>query len=355
MKRHFAFVVPPAHGHVNPTLPLVEELTRRGHQVSYAAAQSFLPQAEDAGAQPVALPGEMDPGILPQRKLTAEALVRVPLSRAVVLDARRSFPVLAEHFQHERPDAVCFEMMPFTGRMLADKLAVPGVALVPNLAANEHFSLRDRMMPEELKDSDVLAGWGKQMQDFAAEYGLTVQPHLDAQPAELNLVFIPRSFQLEGDTFDSRFRFLGPALGKREHADAWTPASPGKPLVFISLGTVPANVEVRPGFPQPAVLRHASVFLTHAGMNSTMESLHFGVPMAAVPQMPEQAANADRAEALGLGRRLPADLTAAGLREAVEALAGDAQIRATVATMRRELANCGGPAAGADALEAHLS
>jgi len=42
------------------------------------------------------------------------------------------------------------------------------------------------------------------------------------------------------------------------------------------------------------VLRHARAFLSHAGMNSTMEALHYGVPLVALPQMPEQAANADR-------------------------------------------------------------
>src|SRR5436190_17812870 len=102
MKIHFAFVVPPAHGHVNPTLPLVDELTRRGHRISYATAESFLPQAEDAGAQRVALPGEMDPSVLPRGKLTAGALVR--MLRHLLADARRSFPVLAEHFQRDRPD-----------------------------------------------------------------------------------------------------------------------------------------------------------------------------------------------------------------------------------------------------------
>jgi UDP:flavonoid glycosyltransferase YjiC (YdhE family) len=46
--------------------------------------------------------------------------------------------------------------------------------------------------------------------------------------------------------------------------------------------------------PQVAVLRHARVFVAHAGMGGTMEGLHFEVPVAALPQMAEQRANADR-------------------------------------------------------------
>lgn len=39
-------------------------------------------------------------------------------------------------------------------------------------------------------------------------------------------------------------------------------------------------------------------------MQWTLEPLYYAVPLIAVPQTPEQGANADRAEALGLGRRL---------------------------------------------------
>ena len=35
MDRHLAFVSLPAHGHVNPALPVVAELVRRGWRVSY--------------------------------------------------------------------------------------------------------------------------------------------------------------------------------------------------------------------------------------------------------------------------------------------------------------------------------
>jgi UDP:flavonoid glycosyltransferase YjiC (YdhE family) len=86
-----------------------------------------------------------------------------------------------------------------------------------------------------------------------------------------------------------------------------------------------------------------------------MESLHAGVPLVAVPQMTEQAANAARAEELGLGRRLNADtLTPAGLRAAVEEIADDQQVRANLERMRQIVGSCGGAGAGADALEAHL-
>lgn len=40
MPKAFFFNVP-AHGHVNPSLPLVAELVRRGHQITTFSAQGF--------------------------------------------------------------------------------------------------------------------------------------------------------------------------------------------------------------------------------------------------------------------------------------------------------------------------
>jgi len=40
----------PFHGHINPTLPMIEELTRRGDHVTYYASEAFRPAIEQAGA-----------------------------------------------------------------------------------------------------------------------------------------------------------------------------------------------------------------------------------------------------------------------------------------------------------------
>lgn len=76
----------------------------------------------------------------------------------------------------------------------------------------------------------------------------------------------------------------------------------------------------------------------------------------ALPQIAEQAANADRVDELGLGRRLDAStLTAHQLRTTVNYLAADEQVRANLGAMRQIVRDCGGAIAGADALEDHLT
>ena len=47
---HFAFICLPATGHVNPTLPVVAELVRRGHRVTYDTAAKYASAVESAGA-----------------------------------------------------------------------------------------------------------------------------------------------------------------------------------------------------------------------------------------------------------------------------------------------------------------
>ena len=46
-----AFFCIPAYGHTNPTLEVVRELTKCGHQVIYFSFSAFQKRIEEAGAQ----------------------------------------------------------------------------------------------------------------------------------------------------------------------------------------------------------------------------------------------------------------------------------------------------------------
>lgn len=94
-------------------------------------------------------------------------------------------------------------------------------------------------------------------------------------------------------------------------------------------------------------------------MNSTMEVVQYQVPLVAVPQNPEQALNARRAQELGFCRLLdtgqPDQPGSELLRQAVIEVAADQSVRASLAAMAGHLHAAGGAVAGADALEAYLS
>ena len=137
---------------------------------------------------------------------------------------------------------------------------------------------------------------------------------------------------------------------------AWQVAMTIGGLDRAAVAPIPPGVDVRPRFPQPAVLRHARAFISHAGMNSTMEALYYGVPLVTLPQMPEQAANADRVVELGLGERLAVDtLTPDTLRQAVTRVTTDEQVRANLERMRRAIRDAGGAERGATLIEGLLA
>ncbi|MFF4947957.1 macrolide family glycosyltransferase [Streptomyces chattanoogensis] len=389
MRKHLLFVAIAGHGHVNPTLPLVEELVRRGHRVDYATTAEFSEAVTRAGAHWVELPSP-EPIEMPSEFRPEHFGLFV---RFMFGALRMAYPVLREHCVTEEPDAICYDAMSWLVPVLARELDLPAVRCIPNIASNESYSLFTQFMDGQGDENPLLALMAEVCAEFSAEHGVALDPaNLLDVPEKLNLVFIPREFQPAGDTFDETFHFIGPSLGSREHAETWSPADPDAPVLFISLGTVfnnrpefyrtcieafrdgpyqvamtvggldpallgdiPSNFDVRPSFPQPAVLRKAAAFVSHTGMNSTMEALYYGVGLIAVPQMPEQAANAGRVRELGLGEPLdPATVTAESLRAAVARVASDATVRANLDRMRKVVRESGGAARGAEVIEEYL-
>jgi MGT family glycosyltransferase len=76
--------------------------------------------------------------------------------------------------------------------------------------------------------------------------------------------------------------------------------------------------------PQPAILPHVDLVVTHAGNNTTTESLHFGKPVVALPLFWDQYDNAQRVDETGVGIRLPTyAFEDAELLDAVERLVAD--------------------------------
>jgi len=65
---------------------------------------------------------------------------------------------------------------------------------------------------------------------------------------------------------------------------------------------LPGNLCVRRQVPQLALLARAAAMVTHGGLNSIRECIHFGVPMVVLPAARDQPGNAVRAQRLGIAR-----------------------------------------------------
>lgn len=380
---HLVFAAPPAPGHVYPTLPLVERLVARGHRVTYLTSPALRNTVLATGAEVAELDWENDTSDLTE--FTAETLVATLEEFLTV--SRQALPGLLARFCADPPDLVCFDSV-LLGPLLAGTFGVPLVALVSTFANNEHFE-HAQLVPGSDQASSAFAAYGAKVADLFAANDV---PMGAAEP-DLSVVFLPREFQIAGDTFKDTYRFVGPSPS-RAREESWRPPDGEAPMLLVSLGTAfnnrpeffaswveafrdsrwqivitvgqhvdpatlgpaAANVEIAAHLPQHAVLEHATAFVTHAGMGSVMEALYHRVPILVVPQVHEQSVNADRVVELGLGARLSVDPpTPAALRGQVERLAADSTMRANLAAMRKAIDAAGGAETAALAIERHLS
>lgn len=377
----------PHAGNVHPTLTLVGELTRRGHRVVHLTTSEFADAAASFGASVLTYESAVA-GLDP-----AEVFASADPSLPHTLYLKENLQVLRAAraaFDQDPPDVVVYEDAPFiAGRLLAHRWRRPAVRLSVGFATNHAYSYYQEMI-----DASGIPGpltferFRAELTDALRAGGIQQDPDEFWYDIEdLNLVFVPRAFQYAGDTFDDRFLFVGPALDDR--GDRWTPPE-GRPVVLISLGTsfndhpewfrtcarafegsrwhvvmtvggrvdpaelgpLPANVEVHGWLSHLAVLEHARVCVTHGGMGTVMQSLHWGRPMVAVPHYAfEVEPMARRIEELGLGRRLLSEqFDSASLRAAVEEVAGDPDTLARVRDMQGHLRRAGGASRAADAI-----
>ncbi|GIH22666.1 oleandomycin glycosyltransferase [Acrocarpospora phusangensis] len=384
-----AFLNIAMHGHVNPTLPVVAELVRRGHSVTYHTSPMYSEQIAAAGATVRLYPGGDQPLPDPPTPVTMlDGLARtaVGLLPAVLSDLRDVRPDLIVH------GAAC----PW-GAVAARELGVPAAALFTTFAFNRYapsptHASWDLLAAAAIRPRNVQrylrSRWG-----LHRRYDTRGLPLLDLanvrQP--LNLIFTSRAFQPHADAFDRSFRFVGPSLGARPpvpfpagrlrdpvlYASLGTVfnAGPGLLRTFaaalaplggtvivstgatdpVALGPLPDNVFAHRFVPQPEVLARAALFVTHGGMNSVNEAMYAGVPMLVVPQGADQPLVARRVAELGAGLSIRTeDATVGAVNALARRLLHEPCFRAAAATLRIAQREAGGYLRAADELESYL-
>jgi len=112
---------------------------------------------------------------------------------------------------------------------------------------------------------------------------------------------------------------------------------------------------VVPFAPQLKLLQSASLLVTHAGMNTTMEGLSNGVPIVAVPMTHDQPGVAARIEYSGCGVALPLHrFSSAKMQSAVEQVSKDNLYKENARKMSGYIRDAGGLGRAADLIEAEL-
>jgi MGT family glycosyltransferase len=104
--------------------------------------------------------------------------------------------------------------------------------------------------------------------------------------------------------------------------------------------------------PQPDVLAIASLTITHAGMNTTLDSLSCGVPLVAIPITFEQPGTGARIRSTGVGEVLSLPkLSVSRLRHAIERVLTENSYRKNAKRIQRSIQRSGGVKRAADIIE----
>lgn len=384
---HVAIVVPPLVGHLIPSLGFASQMVLSGHRVTYVTHEKHRDLVESVSAT-------LAPTTVPYDGLSSGFVEHpifgpiVNVIRAGTLEIEADLDNLVARFQADPVDVVCVGYASQIGFPLADRLSVPRVTLYSTYAWN-------RRIEEEtygtLVHEGALRSAVNERRELADKIGFSPNHTIPfGPPSRINLVPLPRFFQYYSESFDSSYVFMGPSIEAHPGDGYWEPRSVERPLLYISLGTtyndniaffrscieqfgegqfevamsvgeririedlgaVPENIEVRRSFPQISVLKHAAVFLSHAGMGSTMEALLLGVPIVAVPQQGDQVLNARKIQELGIGEYCPpaVGLGLDSMADAVRRVAGDREIRDRLTRLRTEIDDDSGIAAGVRAV-----
>lgn len=385
MKKVMVFCIP-AHGHHNPTLPVVTELVKRGNAVRYYSFEEFREKIEKTGAE--FFPCD---AFLPELTQEEEqGLKRVSTTEMTVVDLRvtaRMDGFLAEQVASFQPDVIFTDSVCFWGKLTARKYQIPMVVSTSTFAFNQASS---RYMKNSFSEIvDLITGSGRvkaELKNLEA-YGYhekSIMPLVQNGNFTDTVVYATRKYQPCAETFSEHYAFVGPSLPVAYPPDK----DHERPLVFISMGTVlnekpdfyktciralaeepvdvliscgkavdpeslgtlPDNIRVEPYVNQPEVLAKANVFLTHCGMNSVSESLYMAAPMVLYPQTNEQRAVARRAFEMGAGVELKGD-SPEEIRAAVLTVLKDPQYARAAQACSRDFREAPGPKGAAEFIE----
>jgi len=330
----------PAHGHINPTLPIVRELVESGETIIYYSTEAFREKIEKAGAKykPYSFS-------LPQGPTAGGNFVK--LTGMLLKATEEVMSEEMEYIKKLQPDYIIHDSMSPWGKYIAKHLGIKAINTTSTFVFSEKTTNKVDGFKKKILKMAVEVGIG-QIFDIVSikrrlkgEYGVDSKiMDLFRNQEDLNIVFTSLQFQPDGTELDDKFAFIGPSIYDRKDAPNFSFGNTGnRKLVFISLGTianerldfyrecikafsrsefnvlisigskvnrkelgvVPSNIYIEDYVPQIEVLKRASLFISHGGMNSVNEALYFGVPILILPQQSEQVMVAKRVEELGAG------------------------------------------------------
>lgn len=402
----------PGTGHINPMTALARRLEQRGHSVVIFGIADVEARVRAAGVE-FCLIGQSDypPGTLKKLDQRLGELGGLATFKFTVERVRNTALMILR----DGPDAVRragVEAMLVDeadmGGTVAEHLGLPfvSIAFFPPLvkdnripafcfgwpAGQDWFSrLRNELGFRLL--SRVAAPIYSAVNRQRKAWGLTkLKSSTDALSTLAQIAQLPAALEFDVDVKLPNLHYTGPFVdaGQRPKVDFdWTRLD-GRPLVYASLGTLqngseevfriiaeacaslPVQLVLSLGggldperlgtlagdpivvrfAPQLELVQRAAAVITHAGLNTVLESLAEGVPLVCVPLGNDQPGVAARAAARGAGLVVPRPrLTVDRLRNALSTVLEDDSYRIAACHIQSAMRQVDGLSRAADIVE----
>lgn len=403
---HYGLVAPALHGHLNPMTTLGQELARRGHRVTVLSSGRARRFAERVGIgwAPLCDHDDLDQGWDQLGEMSGLAAMRFT-GKLLKRSMEATCAELGEVLREQQVDALVIDQLSPAAAEVAEEQQVP-YAVACNAIA---IHLCPEIPPPPLDWGYSDSTWAHLRNRFGnwlcrtlfvRMSGASTATGLDPTTlADINsnhgvavVAQQPACFDFPNHPRPAHFHYTAPwhtATRDRDVEFPWEKLDDTRPLVYASLGTLqnklkhvytaiaesardvdaqmvlslgsqdarldvtpPDNVIVVAFAPQLELLRRASAVITHAGLNTTLETLACGLPMLCLPITNDQPGIASRVRHLGAGELIPIlRATPERLRAGLEELLSNDSYRQAAEKLQSQFAELDGPAMAVDIIE----
>ncbi|MEL6401901.1 MAG: glycosyltransferase [Cyanobacteria bacterium J06626_4] len=414
---HIGILCPTLTGHLNPMIALGGELQRRSHRVTVVGLIDGKAKVLAAGLEFLAIgTTEFPQGSTPQSlhqlgELSGIAALRYSLA----LVKRATAILLAEGpaaLKAVGVDCLLIDQALHGGSTVAQVLHLPFITVccalmlnpepdVPPFFTSWHYGAAGWARLRNQAGYQLLALLAnrstRQIADYRQQWHLPpLRSQNDAYSELAQICQQPAEFAFPRQFLPACFHFTGPYVEPASRASVPFPFEQltGQPLIYASLGTLqnrllwlfeaiaaacqdldaqlvmalgggaqPESLPPLPGSPlvvgyapQLKLLQKAALTITHAGMNTVLESLSNGVPLVAIPITNDQPGVAARIAWTGTGEFiLPNQLTVPKLRRKIRQVLTQTSYRQNAVRLQQAIQASGGAPQAADIIEQVIS